>query len=121
MPTRQSGGKCLGQFKGIHRLDQGEFPDDLIDLIGLELADEVPLDISGKSVDLRYGFLDAVLSEKTESQVISLPDGLGREGFGDGQKDDGIRSPPGTHRRLGDTLPDLKKPGLKFQWNPCPT
>ena len=70
------------QMEGVHRLDQGDVREDELELVGLEVADEVPLDVGGHLGHLGRQFLRPVLAEDTLPGVVGLHQAGDRVEFG---------------------------------------
>ena len=97
-----SAGDLLGQWLGVHRLDQREAAGRDADFVALEVADQVPF--GGRDrLQLGQGLLDPVLAEPVESGFERLPALVERASLGDGHDRDLGRVPAGAP----DALPDL--------------
>ena len=70
------------KMQAVDRLDQGDIRKDKFQLIGLEMADEMPLDIGGKQGNLCGQFLRAAFGENTVSGIIRLADTIYGVKFG---------------------------------------
>ena len=70
------------QMERIHRLDQGDVWKDELELVRLEMADEVPLDIGGHLGHFLRQFLGPVLAEDTLTRIIGLHQTGDRVEFG---------------------------------------
>ena len=76
----------LGEAGAVHRMDQLHERRDVLDLVGLQVADHVPLDILGKQLVFLAKLLRAALAEDALSGVVGLADQLRRVGFRDGDQ-----------------------------------
>ena len=72
----------LQQMERIHRLDQGDVRKDQLELVGLEMADEVPFDILRHLGDFLRQFLRPVLAEDTLAGPVGLHQAGDRVEFG---------------------------------------
>ena len=70
------------QMERVHRLDQGDVREHEFELVGLEMADEVPLDVGGHLGHFLRQFLRTVLAEDTLPGIISLHQAGDRVEFG---------------------------------------
>jgi hypothetical protein len=108
MRTRLSGGGIHApqHVEPIDRLDAAERGGGLARFVGLQMADEVPLEIEiPQLVDLRERFLDLVLAEQTLAGGGRLADAIGAEGLRDGDELDLRRVAPGACGGGADALP----------------
>ncbi len=65
--------------------DKGE---NLADLVGLKVTDEMPTELGGQGGNLCEGFLNPVFAEERLPGVGGTLDDLGREGFRNGHEFD---------------------------------
>lgn len=70
----------------VNTMDHRHIGGDVFDLVGLQVADEVPLDILGQHLVFGLHFLGLVLAEQSLALVIQHLDILHRFGFGDGNQ-----------------------------------
>ena len=70
------------QMERVHRLDEGNVRKDQFELVGLEVADEVPLDVGGHLGHFLGQFLRTVLTEDTLPGVIRFHQARDRVEFG---------------------------------------
>ena len=70
------------QMEGVHRLDEGDVREDEFELVGLEMADEMPLDVGGHLRNLGRQFLGTVLAEDALAGFIGLHQPGDRVEFG---------------------------------------
>ena len=110
-PPRPRGDSRSTQIEAVHRLDAGERARDLVGLVGLEGADQVPAEWQVGGVGpLGEGFLDAVLAEIDLAGGVGGADGVGAEGLADGDETDGLGRPSAAGRGAGDACPDGGEP-----------
>ena len=76
----------LKEVKGIHGLDQVHVREDQLQFIGLEMADEMPLDIRWHQRNLGSEFLGAALGKDALTGVICFHKALYRMELGDGNQ-----------------------------------
>ena len=67
---------------GVHGLHQGGVRKNEFELVGLEMADEMPLDVGGHLRDLGRQLLRTVFSKDALSCIVSLHQALHRMEFG---------------------------------------
>jgi hypothetical protein len=103
-----AGGERLGDPQRVDRLDEREAAGGEPDLVGLQVADQVPLGARHR-VHLPERLLHAVLAQHPESGLHRLPAGLRRPALGD--RHDGhlvgiapaaLDPPPDRGEALGD-------------------
>ena len=70
------------QMEGVHRLDEGDVRENELELVGLEMADEMPLDIGRHLRHLGRQFLGTVLAEDTLAGFVGLHQPGDRVEFG---------------------------------------
>ena len=76
------------EVKGVYGLGQGDVWQDQFEFIGLEMADEMPLDIGRKQGHLGRQFLRTVFSKHPLACVVGLQDGRHRVEFGNSHQSD---------------------------------
>ena len=101
-------GDLLRHFEAVHGLDGGDFADDLPDLVGLQMADEVAVD--AVEVELRFlaeELLHAVLTDEVDAAVERVVDEVRFHCFGDRHQVHVFRVPAVLDSRLRDVVADL--------------
>ena len=73
--------EVLRQGQAVDRLDQIEQITDNPHLIALQMADQMPLDLTPQGFDLGLGFLHAILAEHPLTSIDGLTDALHRHRF----------------------------------------
>ena len=76
----------LGQPRAVDRMDQRDERGDVFDLVGLQVADQVPLDVLGQGFVFFAQFLRAALAENAVAGVVGRADRLRRVGFRHGDQ-----------------------------------
>ncbi|MNL59046.1 hypothetical protein D3C87_1827380 [compost metagenome] len=68
-------------------MDQRKLSDRLLYLVGLQVADQVPLERQVRELRLLFArFLDPILADQANAQVVGLAQALGRDRLGDGHE-----------------------------------
>ena len=70
------------EMERIHGLHHRNVREDEFELVGLEVTDEVPLDVGGHLRDFLGQFLRTVLAEDTLARIVSLHQAFDRVKFG---------------------------------------
>ncbi len=99
--------KKVHQREAIDALDHGEEVNGVAAFVGLEVADHVPLKLSGALADFDFGFLDAVLAEEGEAEIGGGADGGRGLVFADGLEGDGAGIAVGAGAGGGDAAGDV--------------
>jgi hypothetical protein len=76
----------LCQWEAIHRMNQVKVSQDLLGLVSLETADEMPFHATPQSPDLGEGLLNVILPEAPQTARDGLLDTIRRNGLGDGHE-----------------------------------
>ena len=97
----------LGQPGAVDRLHHPKAAFDELDLVGLQVADEVPVEIGWADLlDLGQGLLYPVFAKLCEPEPDRLTDPFDRQRLGDCHQHDLTRIAPGALRTAGDHLAD---------------
>ena len=73
----QAAGQRFGELQVVHSVDEGETPGDVLGLVGLDVADAMPLHIEiGKSLLLGKRFLHVIFAKNPLSEPICRENGL---------------------------------------------
>ena len=70
------------EMERIHGLHHRNVREDEFELVGLEMTNEVPLDVGGHLRDFLGQFLRTVLTEDTLARIIGLHQAFDRVEFG---------------------------------------
>ena len=62
----------FGQTRAVHRMDQRDERRDIFDLVGLQVADHMPLDILGQRLVFFAQLLRTALAEDAVSRVVGF-------------------------------------------------
>ncbi len=81
-----AGGDVGGELGGVDGVYESETADCFGDFVGLEVADEVPVDVGRELGDFIEGGGDAAFGEGAVAGVVGFEDGLGAGVFGDGDE-----------------------------------
>lgn len=101
----RTGGQGAGQVQRVDRLDQRESARYLPDLVGLQVADQVPLCLRQLG-QLRQRLLDAVLTQRVDPGRERRPALVQRSALGRGEDADDRQ----VSTRLLDPAPDFREP-----------
>jgi len=96
----------LRQLQAVDGVDPVKEGDDVLDLVGLQMADHVPLDRLPDGGNFFPGFLNVVFAQKPDARVNGLPDALGLHGFGNRHQPDACGVAPGARRGRGHAVAD---------------
>ena len=88
----------LGQPGAVNRLDQRHERGDVFDLVGLQVADHMPLDVLGQGFVFFAQLLRTALAEDAVAGIVSLADHLRGVGLRDGDQRD-LRRDRRAHER----------------------
>ena len=105
--------ELLEQLDAIDRLDHRERRRRLPGLVRLQVAEEMPPDLEGRSMSEIFcrRFLDTVLAEVALAGGVGLADRVDGKGLGNGDEPDGGGVPAGRPGRGVDARADLGQPG----------
>src|SRR5438477_4004362 len=104
----------LGQPDAVDRLHHPKAAFDELDLVGLQVADEVPVEIGWADLlDLGQGLLYPVFATLCEPEPDRLTDPFDRQRLGHRDQHHLSRIAPGTFGTSGDRLPDTAEVGFQ--------
>ncbi len=103
----------FGELHAVQRLDLGSVARGVASLVGLQMADQHPLQAqAGQGRGFLADFLRLVLAVAGQPQRHGFADGVFAERLADGQQRHAVRAAPGALAGAGDALLDLgKAPG----------
>ena len=107
----QRAGQPFDEIDAVYRLNAGKRARNLVGLVGLEGANQVPSEWQVGGVGpLAQRFLDAVFGEIDLAGCVGGTDSVGAEGLADGDETDGLGEPSAAGRGAGDPCPDGGEP-----------
>lgn len=106
--------EAFGQPQAVQRMELARKTGEMLDLVGLEVTDDGPLDREiGERLLFGGSFLNLVLAEGTNACFEGVAEDMRRHRLGDRQEPDGGAVPPGARAGGGDALLDRRQIGTE--------